>query len=160
MSAASGVGTGRNNGRAMVMAFMVYVAPIAIGITMVIFMFKPFFSKPGTDSGRRSLKKADEPLLFEFIERICKAVGAPQPRRIDVDCNVNASASFGSGLLSFFSSDLVLTIGMPLVAGLTMRQFGGVMAHEFGHFAQGVGMRLTYMISFDQLLVHARGLRT
>lgn len=146
ISAASGVGTGRNNGRAMAMAFMVYVAPIAIGITMVIFMFKPFFSKPGKDSGRRSLKKTDEPLLFEFIECICRAVGAPQPRRIDVDCNVNASASFGNGLLSFFSSDLVLTIGMPLVAGLTMRQFGGVMAHEFGHFAQGVGMRLTYMI--------------
>lgn len=37
-------------------------------------------------------------------------------------------------------------IGMPLVAGLDMRQFAGVLAHEFGHFSQGVGMRLTYII--------------
>ena len=27
-----------------------------------------------------------------------------------------------------------------------MRQFAGVLAHEFGHFAQGAGMRLTYVI--------------
>jgi hypothetical protein len=40
----------------------------------------------------------------------------------------------------------VLTIGLPLVAGLTLRQFTGVLAHEFGHFTQGFGMRLTFMI--------------
>jgi Zn-dependent protease with chaperone function len=29
-----------------------------------------------------------------------------------------------------------------LVAGLTLPQFAGVLAHEFGHFSQGTGMRL------------------
>ncbi len=43
-------------------------------------------------------------------------------------------------------SDLVLTIGLPLVSGLNLRQFAGVLAHEFGHFSQGAGMRLTYVI--------------
>src|SRR6185369_1001304 len=41
---------------------------------------------------------------------------------------------------------LVLTIGLPLVAGLDTRQLAGVLAHEFGHFTQGFGMRLTYII--------------
>ena len=45
-----------------------------------------------------------------------------------------------------FGSDLVLTIGLPLAAGLTVREFGGVLAHEFGHFTQGLGMRLSYVI--------------
>lgn len=40
----------------------------------------------------------------------------------------------------------MLTIGLPLVAGLNLPQFAGVLAHEFGHFSQGAGMRLTYMI--------------
>jgi Zn-dependent protease with chaperone function len=40
----------------------------------------------------------------------------------------------------------VLTIGLPLAAGLTLREMAGVLAHEFGHFAQGTGMRLTYVI--------------
>jgi Zn-dependent protease with chaperone function len=40
----------------------------------------------------------------------------------------------------------VLTIGLPLVAGLSLREFAGVLAHEFGHFTQSFGMRLTYII--------------
>ena len=50
--------------------------------------------------------------------------------------------------LGVFKKDLVLTIGLPLVAGLSIREFGGVLAHEFGHFAQGGGMRLTALVRF------------
>ena len=146
ITAAASSTSGRNSGRAVVFGFLVYVTPIIAGSALILFMFKPLFSKPAHDSGRRTLKPADEPLLFEFVDRICRAVNAPRPRRIDIDCNINASASFGRGLLSMLGNDLVLTLGMPLVAGLTMRQFGGVLAHEFGHFAQGAGMRLTYLI--------------
>jgi hypothetical protein len=50
--------------------------------------------------------------------------------------------------LGVFKKDLVLTIGLPLVAGLSVREFGGVLAHEFGHFAQGGGMRLTALVRY------------
>ncbi len=146
MSAAAGSGSGHNAGRGVFIAFLAYLTPIIAGVVLILFMLKPLFSKPGKDSGRRTLKPDDDPLLFEFVDRICEAVGSPRPRRIDIDCNINASASFGRGLLSMMGHDLVLTIGMPLVAGLTMRQFAGVLAHEFGHFTQGAGMRLSYMI--------------
>jgi Zn-dependent protease with chaperone function len=135
------------NGKAMVAAFMIYLLPALLGATMILFMVKPLFARPSGNQRKRYLTPESEPLLFAFVERICQAVGAPFPRRIDVDCNVNASASFRRGLLSMFSgSDLVLTIGMPLVAGMTMRQFAGVLAHEFGHFSQGAGMRLSYLV--------------
>ena len=42
--------------------------------------------------------------------------------------------------------DLVLTVGLPLVAGLSVQQFAGVIAHELGHFTQGTGMRLSYVV--------------
>ena len=58
---------------------------------------------------------------------------------------VNASASFNRPL-PLVSPSLALTIGLPLAGGLTVRQLGGVIAHEFGHFAQGGGMRLTYIV--------------
>ncbi|MCA9037497.1 MAG: M48 family metalloprotease, partial [Planctomycetaceae bacterium] len=134
------------SGRAVVFAGLIYLAPAAMGIVLILFMLKPLFSKPGNNSGRRSLQPGDEPLLFEFVDRICSIVGAPPPQRIDIDCNINASAGFNRGILSMFGNDLVLTIGMPLVAGLDMRQFSGVLAHEFGHFAQGTGMRVSYII--------------
>ena len=134
------------NRKALLFSLMLYVTPILVGAVLVLFMLKPLFARGTPRPGRRSLHREEEPLLFDFVTRVCEAVGSPKPSRIDIDNQVNASASFRSGLRSFMGNDLVLTIGLPLAAGLKMRQFGGVLAHEFGHFAQGAGMRLTYVI--------------
>jgi len=134
-------------GRGKILVLLAYVAPLVVGGISVLFMIKPLFARPARRPRTRSLTRDGEPVLFAFVDRICTAVGAPQPKRIDIDCEVNASASFRRGIWSMIAgNDLVLTIGMPLAAGLSMRQFGGVLAHEFGHFSQGVGMRLTYII--------------
>lgn len=155
-----GVGGTRNSGKAMIFSLLLYITPMVAGGIMILFMLKPLFARAAPKPGWRSLKDGEEPVLFDFVERICAAVGSPKPRRIDIDNEVNASASFRSGWLSFFGNDLVLTIGMPLAAGLTMRQFGGVLAHEFGHFSQGAGMRLTFVIRsvnfWFQRVVHER----
>src|SRR5262249_47260105 len=66
--------------------------------------------------------------------------------RIDVDCEVNASASPEHGILSLLRRRLVLTVGLPLAASLDVNQFAGVLAHEFGHFSQSAGMGLTYLV--------------
>jgi Peptidase family M48 len=138
---------GAVRGRAALMALVVYLAPIVIGGIVIVFMFKPLFAPPAKEGRRRSLTPTSDPLLFEFVERICALVGAAMPRRIDVDCEINASAGFRRRSLSLVTGrDLVLTIGMPLAAGLSLQQFAGVLAHEFGHFSQGAGMRLTYII--------------
>jgi Zn-dependent protease with chaperone function/DNA-binding cell septation regulator SpoVG len=115
-------------------------------LTLVLFMIKPLFAP--RDSGGRpvKLKEFEELRLHSFVQNVCGVIGAPPPKEIHLDCDVNASAGFRHGLLSIFvPGDVVLTIGMPLVAGLTKRQFAGVLAHEFGHFAQGAGMRISFI---------------
>jgi Zn-dependent protease with chaperone function len=133
-------------GRASIFLVVAYAAPLIAGPIAVLFMIKPLLARPIRHERSRSLTPQNEPLLFAFIGRICEEVGAPRPKRLDVDCSINAGASFRRGIFSMFGSDLVLTIGLPLAAGLSLREFAGVMAHELGHFAQGVGMRLSYMI--------------
>ncbi|WP_395741091.1 M48 family metallopeptidase [Prosthecobacter sp.] len=133
-------------GRAGAVVVAFYFAPAVVGGILILFLLKPLFSRPAKRPQVFKLAKADEPLLFEFVARICQHVGAPVPREIRLDTQVNASAGFRRGWLSFFGSDLVLVIGLPLVAGMTTRQLAGVLAHEFGHFAQGAGMRLSYII--------------
>jgi Zn-dependent protease with chaperone function len=125
---------------------LVYVTPLVVGALVVVFMIKPLFARRPKSAEPLEITREQEPALFAFIEKICDLVSAPRPRRVLIDLQVNASASFRRGFLSFLGQDLTLTIGLPLVAGLTVRQFGGVLAHEFGHFAQGAGMRLTYII--------------
>lgn len=138
-----GGGSGRGSSRN---ALFLYLSPLVIGGVLVVFMFKPLFARPPKGAKPLSLDERREPFLFTFIRRLCEAVGAPVPRRIDITCEVNASASFRRGTLSMLGNDLVLTIGLPLVAGQNLRQFTGVLAHEFGHFAQGWAMRANYVI--------------
>jgi len=133
-------------GRAVVLGFLLYVAPLVAGVVVVFFMFKPLLARRAPAAKPLSLSPACEPLVFALVRCICDAVGAPFPKQIYVDCQLNAAAGFRRGLRSFLGNDLVLVIGLPLVAGLSTRELAGIIAHEFGHFTQGFGMRLTYLI--------------
>jgi hypothetical protein len=73
-------------------------------------------------------------------------LGAPIPSRVDVQLGVNASASFRAGFSSLFGNDIMLTLGLPLIAGLNCSELAGVLAHELGHFRQRVAMRFGYII--------------
>jgi len=125
---------------------LAYVAPAVAGTAVTFFMVKPVFARRLRMRDPLALEAADNPQLFAFIEDICRHVRAPIPTRVQVDCQVNASASFARGWQSMVRRDLVLTIGLPLVHALTVRELGGVLAHEFGHFAQGSGLRLTMVV--------------
>lgn len=125
---------------------LIYLTPIVVGGILVLFMIKPLFVSVQRPVPLVALERAQEPLLFEFIAKICAAVRAPMPSAINVNCEVNAYASFARNAFSFWTNDLNLTIGLPLVYGMRMNQLAGIFAHEFGHFAQGTGMRLTYLI--------------
>lgn len=134
-------------GRGVILAAILYVGPLIAGATAVLFMLKPLFCRAPKGDRPTSLSRDEEPILFQFVDKLCDTVHAPRPKRIDVDCQVNASASFHRGWFSMLlGNDLVLTVGLPLITGMTAKQFGGILAHEFGHFAQGGGMRLSYII--------------
>jgi Zn-dependent protease with chaperone function len=134
------------SGRIYVGRLILYATPIASGIVLLVFMLKPLFAKRMRPPQPLAMNPAVEPTLYAFIAKICDLVGAPMPKRIDLVCDLNAAAGFRRGAASFFGNDLVLTIGLPLVAGLSLREFAGIIAHEFGHFTQGFGMRLSYII--------------
>lgn len=129
-------------------AITVYIGPLFGGVMVVICMVKPLFAPPGKREPRPSLKESDEPLLFAAINAMADAIGATRPSAVELDCSVNAAAGFRRGLRSVFSTgDMTLVIGMPLVRAMSVSQFLGVVAHEFGHFAQGGGMRASYLIT-------------
>lgn len=123
-----------------------YVGPLLIGVTLILFLIKPLFAPLPRTGADYVLEPGREAILYSFVARIAEAVGAPEPRRIAVNCEVNASASLGKGLGGLFGNQLTLTLGLPLIAGLNARQLSGVVAHELGHFAQGTGMRASYFV--------------
>jgi Zn-dependent protease with chaperone function len=137
---------------------ILYLVPLMVGLIVLLFLLGPLAIRRVPPPQALALNSDAEPVLFEFISQVCQAVGAPKPTRIDLDCQLNAAAGFRVGAGT--RREFVLTIGLPLVAGLDIRQFAGVLAHEFGHFTQKSGMRLSYFVRRVQLwfedLVHAR----
>lgn len=129
-------------------ALVAYLGPIVVGAVLLLFMLKPFLLFRPDQEYPVGLLPESEQTLFAFVHRICDAVGACRPRRIRVDNQVNASAGFYHGLHGLLRNELVLTIGLPLAAGLNQRQLAGILAHEFGHFSQVAAMRMSYLINW------------
>ena len=124
-----------------------YLGPAIVGAVVVLFMWKPLLARPAKASRAPAIPRDELPLLFDLLEQISRAVRAPEPRELRLDMDVNASADFRRGWWSLLGrKDLTLTIGLPLLTGLELQQLAGVLAHELGHFAQGSGMRLTFVI--------------
>lgn len=135
------------NGVALAIAMTIlYLIPLFAGVILIFFLIKPLFTTQFRLEKPRQLKREEAPGLFLLAEKICQAVNAPLPDRIDIDFQANASAQLKAGLGMFLSRRLILTVGLPLAAGMNQRQLAGVLAHEFGHFSQGFGMRLSYII--------------
>ena len=120
--------------------------PPLVGGAVAVAMVKPFFARRPHRVQPLVLNPEVEPGVYQLVQEICRTLGAPPPRRIELSCDLNASASLVRGWRGFFGGQLILTLGMPLVAGLTQRELAGVIAHEFGHFRQKTGMRVSLLI--------------
>ncbi|MBI1177443.1 M48 family metalloprotease [bacterium] len=129
-----------------ILRIIFYIGPLMGGMIAVFFMFKPILARPRKQAQPLELNPAHHPRLYQFIAQLSDLLRVPMPRRIQLDCKLNASAGFRRGLLSFLGNDLVLTLGMPLVAGLDTRQLAAVVSHELGHCTQALAMRLGYVI--------------
>jgi len=125
---------------------LLYLVPLVAGFLLLLLLLKPLLAPPSAPPPSRSIDHTSHPRLFQLIGVLCREVGAHPPSRVEVDGSVNASVSFREGWASVREHDLVLCIGLPLVAGLSTRELAGIIAHEFGHFRQGAGLRLSFMV--------------
>jgi Zn-dependent protease with chaperone function len=115
----------------------------------VVFLLKPVLTRPPRPPKPLEILPESEPLLFEFVQRICTLLDAPEPSRILVDLQVNASASI-PGSLGLLWGRYDLTVGLPLAGCLALPEFAGVVAHEIGHFSQLAGLRSYFLIESIQ----------
>ena len=125
---------------------ILYVTVALFLATFTVFLFRPILSAHSRSKADLSLIPGEEPRLHAFVQQICTALGSPTPVRILVSMDVNASARLAPGWGNFRGEGLELVLGLPLIRGLGLAQFAGVLAHELGHFRQGAGMRLVHGI--------------
>lgn len=79
---------------------------------------------------------AHEPELFRTLEQTANATGQTMPAEVYVVHDVNAFVTSRGGVMGF-GSRRVMGLGLPLMQALTVEEFKGVLAHEFGHYSSG-----------------------
>lgn len=124
-----------------------WTAPGFIIGVLVLFLLKPFFAPRVREPEPVRLSPEENADFFAAVHALCAAIGIRPPRAILLSHQVNAWVQFVPGPAGLVGGARTLTIGLPLVAGLSARQLVGVLAHEFGHFAQRGGMRAAHVIN-------------
>lgn len=125
---------------------IVLLAGIVIGIAGLwafivavgVYLIKPLFIFPkrSREYGRE-IKREDSPKLFDLIADTAKAAGVRMPKHIYVNHEVNACVFFNTGFWNiFFPVRKNLAIGLGLFESTNTEEVKGIIAHEFGHFAQ------------------------
>lgn len=103
-----------------------------------LFMFKAvFFIRRGSQLDDFEVTAADQPRLFEFLNRLADDARAPRPHRVFLSGRVNAAVFYDLSLANLLlPSRKNLEIGLALANAVNLGELKAVLAHEFGHFAQ------------------------
>ena len=130
------------------------VGAVAGTVMLFLFTLKFIFKlKNNKPKNRIKLNKETYPELWSFILKICDETGAPKPKSIYADPDVNAYVSYTNMWLSLFLPvKKELTIGLGLVSCVNMSEFKAIMSHEFGHFAQRSMKIGSYIISANTII--------
>ncbi|MXN90428.1 M48 family metalloprotease [Flavobacterium sp. Sd200] len=122
----------------MILTIMVGIGLIGMGVLLIFFLIKFIFSKNETDNSHLiEITREQQPQLFTFIDDIVKEVNTDFPKKVYISSQVNASVFYDSGFWSmFFPVKKNLHIGLGLMNAVTVNEFKGILAHEFGHFSQ------------------------
>ena len=99
--------------------------------------------------------------LHERIEAIRTRLGAPRPDGVVLTREFNAGVMEAPRFGPFRRPRRYLTIGIPLLCGLTPAQVDAVLAHEFAHFAAGhTGQAFGFYrasVSWQRVMEHMEG---
>ncbi|MEE9406677.1 MAG: M48 family metalloprotease [Polaribacter sp.] len=136
-------------------AILLKVGAIGGSIMLLLFTLKFFLKlKNHKPENRIKLKKETQKKLWNFISKICKETGAPLPKNIFIDPDVNAYVAYSNVWLSLFLPiKKELTIGLGLTSCLNLSEFKAVISHEFGHFAQN-SMKIGSYINSANTIIH------
>jgi Zn-dependent protease with chaperone function len=136
------------------LTILLKIGAIAGSVMLFIFTLKFIFKmKNPSINNRIKLKKEEHPEIWDFVYQICEETGAPKPRNIYVDPDVNAYVAYSNLWLSlFFPVKKELTIGLGLVSCLNLSEFKAVVSHEFGHFSQRSMTIGSYIITANRII--------
>ena len=112
---------------------------MGVGVLVFFFLIKFMFKTHRSDRNEmQEIKAKDHPKLFALIQETAEEVGTPMPKHVYLSPGLGASVFYDSNFWSMFVPVRKnLDIGLGLLQSMTALELKAIIAHEFGHFAQG-----------------------
>jgi Zn-dependent protease with chaperone function len=106
---------------------------------LLVILFVAFGLRPPQDGPWVSVPvdRAAAPALWTVVEQVARQVGTRAPTELRLAAAANASVAERPRLLGLLPGPRRLTVGLPLLLGLSERELRAVIAHEMGHYARG-----------------------
>jgi Zn-dependent protease with chaperone function len=120
---------------------------IVYGVILVglAFVFTPRWGRMPADA----LDRDDAPHVYEFVDRVADATGAPKVRALVVDAEFNASFRRAG-----IRRAPVVTIGLPLWTVLDSQERVAVLSHEYAHGINGDSLTHGFVGQAIRTLLH------
>jgi Zn-dependent protease with chaperone function len=97
-------------------------------IGLLFSLLQPLVARFRIGDASLRLDRNQDPLLFDFVDRLCQATGMPELGEVRMTCEPSASAwTYGR-----LRRTRVLQLGLPLVESMSLQQVAGLVAHELG----------------------------
>ncbi|WP_151771597.1 M48 family metallopeptidase [Streptomyces abyssomicinicus] len=114
----------------------VWLVSVVLAVPVIRGMFMLRLPKLEEPPGVPLTEEA-EPRLWAVVRELAEAAGTRAPDTIILTADVNASVMEHPRLGGLLPGRRSLSIGLPLLTGLSEAQFRSVLAHEYGHYVGG-----------------------
>jgi hypothetical protein len=114
-----------------------WTVEVVAGLVLVC-LIKPLAEKQRLAVANYPVDLNHEVLLRDFLTQLCQQVEAPPPKIVLLECSTRLTASRGRGG--------ELTVGLPLMACLSVEQFAGLIARQMALLRRGAGCGVTNAI--------------
>jgi hypothetical protein len=105
---------------------------------LIVFLLQPLRRRSRGGYASLRLDRGQDPLLFDFVDRLCQATGMSRPDQVHMICEPTVTAR----IFGWLRRTRVLQLGLPLVESMSLQQIAGVAAHELGRFGLKAESRL------------------
>lgn len=124
-----------------------YAFVLIVGLLLAVLLLKPLLALRVTRYPTVSLPHAHEPDIYAFVEDICEAIDVPPPVTIMLGHDATVEARFDDDIhRGLLKGQTVLTLGMPLLASLNVRQLAAAVAQAMHGWAPREAPRTVRLI--------------
>jgi len=117
-----------------------------LGTLALLIVLKPLLALRASRHRGIVISAEQEPDFHACIEDVCERIDAPMPSEIRLYNEASVRTAYFRGPLGFFRNEPVLTIGVPLIAGLNASQLAGLVALSLNRYRRPNAPRATAIL--------------